>query len=219
MHQQDSNSKPATTPAHRILLALVLVVWAITSVNPPWPHDFLLQHIPTTISLLMLVFLQKRAGISLLSYAFILTFGILHVLGARYLYSNVPYNEWTETLFGFNVNDSLGLGDRNHYDRLVHFLFGVLIVIPAFRFATRVLRLGRAWAASVAMMFILSIGSLYEVAEWGVAMLLSPDTAENYNGQQGDVWDPQRDMLLAALGASISLAVLLVFFRHRTVTR
>jgi putative membrane protein len=61
------------------------------------------------------------------------------------------------------------------------------------------------------MMFILSAGAFYEIAEWGVAMVFSPETAENYNGQQGDVWDPQKDMLLAAIGAVISLAGVLMF--------
>jgi len=57
------------------------------------------------------------------------------------------------------------------------------------------------------------MGALYEIAEWGVAMLFAPETAENYNGQQGDVWDPQRDMLLAAIGATISLGGVLLLSR------
>jgi putative membrane protein len=209
----DNNWKPATTAAHRILLSLFLVLLAVTCINPPWPRDFMLQHVPTTAAIAILLFVQKRVGISLLSYSLILCFMLVHVLGARYLYSNVPYNDWTEALFAFNLNEELGLSERNHYDRLVHLLFGLMISVPAWRFGIRVLKLNRYWSAVVAMMFILSAGSFYEVAEWGVAMLFSPETAENYNGQQGDVWDPQRDMLLAAVGATITLSAVLLFSR------
>lgn len=211
-HENSDNCpKPATTATHWILLALFLVLLAVTCIKPPYPRDFLLQHVPTTAVLAILLYTQKRVGISLLSYTLILSFMLVHVLGARYLYSNVPYNHWTETLFGFNLNEVLGLSRRNHYDRLVHLLFGLMISIPAWRFGIRVLRLNRYWSAVVAMMAIMSMGSFYEVAEWGVAMLFSPETAENYNGQQGDVWDPQRDMLLAAIGATITLTAVLLF--------
>jgi putative membrane protein len=55
------------------------------------------------------------------------------------------------------------------------------------------------------MMGILSAGAVYEILEWLAAMLMAPDWAESYNGQQGDVWDAQRDMALAACSALIGL--------------
>lgn len=213
------NQKPPVTTAHRVMLSLFLVVWGLTCINPPWPQDFVLQHIPTTAVLIILLFVQQKVGISLLSYSLIVAFALVHVLGARYLYSNVPYNDWTQALFGFNLNEVLGLGRRNDYDRLVHLLFGLMISIPAWRFAFRVLSLNRFWSAVFAMMFILSAGSFYEVAEWGVAMIFAPETAENYNGQQGDIWDPQKDMLLAAIGAVISLSGVLIWTCRRRKER
>lgn len=41
----------------------------------------------------------------------------------------------------------------------------------------------------------------YELIEWAIAVGLSPEQAENYNGQQGDMWDAHKDMLLATIGA------------------
>ena len=35
-------------------------------------------------------------------------------------------------------------------------------------------------------------------------MGLSPEDAENYNGQQGDIWDAHQDMLLATVGTIIT---------------
>ena len=54
---------------------------------------------------------------------------------------------------------------------------------------------------------ILAASALYEVFEWLVAIVMAPDWAESYNGQQGDPWDAQRDMALAALGAMLGLGL------------
>jgi putative membrane protein len=139
-----NNQKPPTTAAHRVLLISFLILFGLSCINLPWPRDSGLQHIPTVATILVLIFVQQKVGISLLSYSLILSFMLVHVLGARYLYSNVPYNDWTQALLGFNLNEVLRLGQRNHYDRLVHLLFGLMISIPAWRFAFRVLRLNRA---------------------------------------------------------------------------
>ena len=42
---------------------------------------------------------------------------------------------------------------------------------------------------------------VYELVEWGLSIGLSPEDAENYNGQQGDMWDAHKDMFLATIGA------------------
>ena len=131
----------------------------------------------------------------------------MHVLGARYLYSYVPYDTWSERLFGFNVTYHFGF-TRNHYDRLVHFCFGLLLIIPAWRFSRRIIGLDAKWSTIFAMMSILSASAIYEIFEWLAAMIMAPDWAESYNGQQGDVWDAQRDMALAACGALIGLSLI-----------
>ncbi len=93
---------------------------------------------------------------------------------------------------------------RNHYDRLVHLAFGLLFVPPAVEVAAD----GRAGAegrtAGSALSFVLSVSCLYEIFEWGLALTLAGDMAEDYNGQQGDMWDAQKDMALALLGALIA---------------
>ena len=59
----------------------------------------------------------------------------------------------------------------------------------------------------MAVMAVMCTSLVYEWAEWGIALMLSPDAAEAYNGQQGDVWDAQKDMALASLGALIAMCV------------
>ncbi len=62
---------------------------------------------------------------SLRAFVGIVAFTLLHVIGARYIYSYVPYKEWAVSL-GL-VEKGFFHDPRNHYDRLVHFSFGALL--------------------------------------------------------------------------------------------
>lgn len=91
------------------------------------------------------------------------------------------------------------------FDRLVHFSFGLLAVVPATDIALRYGRLGKRQALCFAMLFVLAAGGLYEIFEWSLTMALSPEDAGAYNGEQGDMFDGQKDMAVAALGAMLTV--------------
>ena len=55
--------------------------------------------------------------------------------------------------------------------------------------------------------FCLAFSALYELFEWGSALALG-QSASQFLGTQGDVWDTQWDMFLALIGAILSLIVL-----------
>jgi putative membrane protein len=194
--------------------------WAVSCINVPYPKYFWLQHVPTVGGIVALAWAQNRLQISRVSYTLIIALMALHVFGARYLYSYVPYDEWTQRLFGFSITDRFGF-ERNHYDRLVHFCFGLWLIVPAWRFSRRIVGLGPAWAAVFAFTAIMTASAIYEVLEWLGAIIMAPDWAESYNGQQGDVWDPQWDMALAACGAILGLGFIaggwFTFFDRDTV--
>ena len=191
---------------NRNALAVFLVLWAISCIRVPYPKYFWLQHVPTVAVVFVLVIAQNRLQISCLSYTLILAFMLLHVLGARYLYSYVPYDDWSEWFFGYRITDRFEF-TRNHYDRVVHFFFGLLLVVPAWRFSQRIVGTTAWWSAAFAFSTIMAASAVYEVFEWLVAVNMAPDWAESYNGQQGDMWDAQRDMALAGLGAILGLVV------------
>lgn len=131
-------------------------------------------------------------------------FLLIHIIGAHYLYSYVPYNEWLIQLFNFDLNQSMGW-TRNMYDRLVHIAFGLLLY-PFFY------RLFQVWLPTLkpsvlfllVIQFVITTSLVYEWIEWWIAIGLSPEEAENYNGQQGDIWDAHKDILLATIGAIIT---------------
>jgi putative membrane protein len=124
-------------------------------------------------------------------------------VAARWIYSFVPYDDWSRALFGFRINDVLGWR-RNNFDRLVHLSYG-LCFGPVFYRALRD-RLGK-WAGFAAVDIVLSTSALYELFEWAIAMTLAPGAAEAYNGQQGDMWDAHKDMTTATVGAIAGVAI------------
>ncbi len=149
---------------------------------------------------------DRRHPLSRANYAAIITFLCLHLLGARYLYSNVPYDEWSKILLGTELSSALGW-QRNHYDRLVHFCYGLLMFGACSQLLRDELPVSIAWSRALALMTILATSAVYELLEGLIALLLSRESAESYNGQQGDMWDAQKDMALALAGALLAMLI------------
>jgi putative membrane protein len=197
---------------NRFQLALWLSIVAATVVScihPPYPGEMYLQHIPTVAVLLSWPFLARRYPLTNVAVACLAAFLLLHVLGARYLYSNVPYDLWSQHLLGFEITTRFGFR-RNHFDRLVHFAFGALWVRPIWEVCHRHFQVPRRFAWYTAFEFVLAFSMLYELVEWGLSIVLAGPDADAYNGQQGDMWDAQKDMSFALLGAVLALVVLYV---------
>lgn len=190
-----------------LMLAGLAVAMTVSLVDPLHPEHIWLQHAPTVAVLVGLPLLLRRYPLSNSSMACITGFFLLHCLGAHYAYSFVPYDDWARALAGHGPGDVFDLS-RNHYDRLVHLAFGALAIVPAREAAVRHLGLSPRLAACAGVAFVLAASLCYEVFEWLLAAMMSPDAADAYNGQQGDMFDAQKDMALAALGAATLSAVL-----------
>lgn len=193
--------------AQKHLLVLLAALLLAAQIAQPYPGVALLQHIPTLAFLLASPWLLRRWALSTASLACIVAFLALHTLGGRYAYSNVPYDDWARMLTGTTLSDAFGWS-RNHYDRLVHFAFGALSVLPVAEISRRWGGLGARGAALAALAWVLALSCLYEIFEWLLTIVAAGETADRYNGQQGDIWDAQKDMALAALGAILLLPVL-----------
>ena len=183
-------------------MALALAA-GVSLIDAPYARDQYLQHIPTAIGVPILAWTAWRGRVSSLSMTCIVLFTLLHVLGARYVYSVVPYDRVLESLFGFTLADTFGF-ERNHYDRLVHLMFGLLLTVPV----VELLRRRGAEVGSAALLaFAISMGAsaIYEIFEWLLTLAMASEDAHRYNGQQGDLWDTQKDMALAGIGAAIAV--------------
>lgn len=202
---------------YRWTLAAFLVILVASWWKPIYPDDQVLQHSLTAVALVGLLVVMRRHPLPYASFALVLVFLTLHTIAARWIYSFVPYDDWTQSLLGFRLNDALGW-DRNNFDRLVHFSYGACLGPVLFRFLREERAWRIRWAALVSVDVILSTSAFYELFEWVVAMSLAPGAAEAYNGQQGDMWDAQKDMATATTGAILAVA-LAVWLSHRRAGR
>ncbi|MCW3836409.1 DUF2238 domain-containing protein [Sphingomonas canadensis] len=197
------NSWRALPPPQLAALLVLALAVAAANIDQPYPEIAPLQHLPTMALILAAPALLTRWPLSNAAVGGLLLFWLMHTLGGRYTYSNVPYDAWADALTGHTISGALGLG-RNGYDRLVHLAFGLLWVRP---FAEVVRRSAAIpWRAGVwaGLLFVGTAGALYEVSEWLLTLSLAPEMADSYNGQQGDPWDPQKDMAAAMAGAAIA---------------
>jgi putative membrane protein len=180
----------------QVLGGVYAIVWIITAINPLHPDDWLLENVLvfTFIPLLMLTY--KRFPLSDLSYVLITLFMTLHAVGAHYTYAEVPFGFWLQEAFDFS---------RNHYDRLVHCSFGLLMAYPVREVFLRVANTKGFWAYYLPLDVTLAFSAVYEIVEWLTAAATNPELGAAYLGTQGDQWDAQKDIGLAATGALVCM--------------
>jgi len=181
-----------------VLAAWYAAVWVITAVAPLDRHDWFLENLLVIAALAILIGTYRLFPLSDLSYVLITAFMTLHAIGAHYTYSEVPFGFWLRDTFGFA---------RNPFDRIVHFSFGLLMAYPIREVFLRVANARGFWAYYLPLDVTLAFSALYEIMEMVVATMVAPGTGDAWLGTQGDIWDPQKDMGLAALGALLCMVI------------
>lgn len=203
----DRGSHGASARFGLILLALFALATAALGIAPRYRQDWLLENIVVLVAVPLLVIGWRRLRFSRGAYLALFVFLLLHEVGAHYTYSEVPYDEAFARLTGHSLNGLLGL-HRNHFDRAVHFLYGVLVTPMAVElFAHRAPPRG-IWRWILPVCFVMSHSVVYELVEWLAALRFGGELGTAYLGTQGDPWDAQQDMALAALGSVLSMTVL-----------
>jgi putative membrane protein len=190
----------------RVLLGAFILYAAAWGIHPIDRKDWMLENFFTALAVAGLVLTYRRFPLSNISYTLIFVFLCLHTVGSHYTYSLVPYNQWTQRLFGSPLNEWFGF-QRNHYDRLVHFSFGFLLAYPIRELFLRVAGARGFWGYYLPLDLTMSFSMLYELVEWIAAVRLGGDLGAAYVGTQGDIWDAQKDMAMATAGALIAMCV------------
>lgn len=188
----------------RWMLAAIAMGIPLSAIGALHPSNTWLQVGPVALLIPGAVLALRRWPISNASAGCFAAFVLIHLFAARWSYSFVPYDAWL-SFDGEDINKAFGF-ERNMFDRLVHFLFGVLAVLPFAELAMRYGELKRCSAITGAVLFVLAAGSLYEIFEWILTLTMSPQDAGAYNGEQGDRFDGQKDMAVAALGAILAVS-------------
>lgn len=190
----------------KILAFLFLCTWCWTLIDVADMTNWALENVPVLVFIIGLVYTYQYFKFSDLSYLLIFVYLPMHIYGAKYTYAENP--------LGYYIKDLLNL-ERNHYDRIVHFVFGFLfayilrdLFLNYYKFSPRI----SIW---MPVIWCLAIGGFYEILEGAVVGIFFPEQGANFLGIQGDFWDPQKDIFLAGLGASVFAGVFVVVKKYK----
>jgi putative membrane protein len=188
------------------LTAIFAVIWGALAINPHHRDDWLLENVLVALGIGVLAFSYRSFPLSRLSYSLLFLFLLLHAVGAHYTYAEVPYETWSQQAFGSSINEWFGW-ERNNFDRVVHFSYGLLLAFPIREVFLRVANVRGFWGYFLPLDLTMSTSMLYELIEWAAAEVFGGELGAAFLGSQGDVWDAHKDMALASLGALITVAI------------
>ena len=190
-----------------LILATLFGLWWVALAIHPWHRNvWFLENALALTAVLLLGGFHRQLLFSRVSYTLIFVFMCLHQIGAHHSYSEVPYDVWFEKLTGRTFNSLMGW-ERNHFDRVVHFAYGLLLAYPIREVFLRVVNVRGFWGYFLPLDLTMSTSMLFELLEWATATAFGSDLGQSYLGTQGDEWDAHMDMALASLGAAIAMCI------------
>lgn len=182
-----------TTPLIGFFIIAAVFIWS--SIQPYDVVTWLMEVAPVLIALPILFATYKKFPLTNLLYALIVIHAIILMIGGHYTYARIP-------LF-----DMFGDG-RNNYDKVGHFAQGFIpaIAMRELLLRTSTLQSGK-WMFAIIVFSCLGISAAYEIIEWAAAIAIGQG-ANEFLGTQGDIWDTQKDMAWAGIGALIAMLTL-----------
>ncbi|MEK6698770.1 MAG: DUF2238 domain-containing protein [Nitrospirota bacterium] len=189
-----------------ILASLFFVLWTALAIKPHYRDDWALENAIVVAFVVLVATFHRRMLLSRISYTLIFLFLCLHEVGAHYTYAEVPYDRWFQSLFGTSLNPLLGW-ERNNFDRVVHFSYGLLLAYPVREVFLRVANVRGFWGYFLPLDLTMSTSMIYELFEWAAAALFGGGLGAAYLGTQGDIWDAHKDMALASAGAALAMVI------------
>jgi len=174
-------------------------LWGLLAIDPYDRQDWLLENLLALTAVTMLLLTYRRFQFSTSSYVLITAFLTLHAIGAHYTYAEVPFGFWLQRTFELV---------RNPFDRIVHFSYGLLLVIPLRELLIRLGGVGGFWSYYLPVSGMIAQSGVFEMLEALVATVVSPELGTAYLGTQGDEWDAQKDMAAASAGAIMTILTL-----------
>ncbi len=184
----------------KLILIIFIIFWIFLAISPHYREIWFFENILSVILVFMLILTYQKFRFSNISYWLIFLLLCSQTIGAHYTYAEVPIGFYIQNMFDLS---------RNHYDRFVHFLFGLLLTLPIKEVCEKYMRTANTkFLYIILVLIIFGVSGLYEVLEWIYAIFRESGSSENkFLGAQGDFWDAQKDIFLAALGAIIFLAI------------
>lgn len=179
-------------------------IWVLLAISPVKRGDWLMENLLVVLFVLVLAISHQKFMFSRTSFSLVFLFLCIHEVGAHYTYAQVPYNAWWQALTGQTLDEAMGF-QRNQFDRLVHFSYGLLLAYPIREGLLRLVPVRGFLSYFLTLNLILSSSAVYELIEWIGGAYLGGDAAKAFVGAQQDPWDSQKDMAMATVGAIVML--------------
>ena len=175
-----------------IFLGIYILEFIILAFNPYSRVIWITENsFSVCIAAAFAILYWRGVRFSWVAYFLVTLYLCFHTVGGHYTFERVPFDAITE-FFGF---------ERNHFDRICHFMVG-FFAFPALEyFESRNLIRSRGVAVFLVIMGIFGVAAVFELVEWIYAELAAPEAGNAFLGSQGDLWDAQKDMLCDGLGA------------------
>ncbi len=184
-----------------LVLFILLLIWS--AIGPLDYRLWILEVAPAIIGIGLCVIFYFRQAFTSTTYLWCFVAACLMTIGAHYSYSEVPFFDLIKEKFN---------SDRNNYDKIGHFVQGMVAVLVSQEvfLRKRIIR-SPGWTNFLSVCVAMTVAAIYELIEW-LAVVLGPELTDNFLGMQGYIWDAQSDIFFALLGA---LSILLFSKRLR----
>ena len=186
------------------LLAWYVLFSVWMAIDPVDRQNWVLANVLPVLFVGVLVATHRKYPFSNVSYALITLFLTLHTIGVHYTYAQVPFGYWMEAAFELH---------RNHFDRVVHFCFGLLLTYPMGEAFVLLANVRGVLVYYLSLITPLGLSGIWEIIESWVAQVVSPELGDAYLGSQGDIWDAQQDMAAAFYGAILCVLLMIAIRR------
>ena len=187
-------------PLHQRLTIAYGLFWLALGMFPKHRFDWFLEQMMVLLAIYIIARIYRHVALSNFSWIMVFSFLCLHAIGSHWTYAETPIGFWMADWFDW---------ERNHYDRLVHFLFGLMGYWPWREVMAHGLKTKAPDYMTVVV--IIAWSSFYEIVEWVAAIIVEPSAANAFLGSQGDVFDAHKDTLLAIIGAAIAYSIVRIW--------
>jgi len=196
MNSRTTHAPHSTSRIAIVCLIATVIVLIWSGFAPKDRGTWLMEVLPVLIALPLVLVTWTRFPLTTLLTVVITLHGMVLMVGGKYTYAEMPLFNW--------IRDEFHLS-RNHYDRLGHFMqgFAPALLIRELLLRTSPLKAGK-WLAAIIIFCCLGVSALYELIEWAAAISLG-EGADAFLATQGDVWDTQKDMFMAGIGALVAV--------------
>jgi putative membrane protein len=184
----------------RTLMMLYAVIFVWSAISPKDYAIWFLEILGVLFIISVYVFHNSDIQFTTLTNTWFFIAMSLITIGAHYSFPDVPVFDQFKGWYGV---------ERNNFDKLGHLVQGILPVLIGREILVKK-RITRDlfWTNFLAFCVAMSVTAVYELIEWMFIVLLgNNEYTYDVLGTQGYVWDAQSDMLMACLGAILTIVL------------